>query len=552
MGLFVRVSIKQFLDTHRYGLVMARIFQSVKIGALALLCVSANTVLANDISEDAKALQRLKQAVIKIHTTRAAPDYFTPWRLLNLEQTSGSGAVIDGNRILTNAHVIADARYLQVQKHNDPQKYLAKVDFVSHEADLAILAVEDKSFFDELNPLKIGDLPDPLTEVSVFGFPFGGETLSITRGILSRVEHQRYAHAGSYLLAGQIDAAINPGNSGGPVIVDNRIVGVVMQATAGGRAENLGYFVPPSVIKHVLEDAKDGVFHGIPDLGFRTQSLENPASKRAYKIKGDHQGILVTKVFKDSAAAEVIREGDILLGINNYEIADNETVKIDNDLRADFKFVVDNLQPGDSIKFTLLRDGEEMTVNTIAEQSRVNRSLVLGPQYDQLPQYFVYGGVVFVPLNMNLIKRWGRDWHNQAPVEFLYSRQVWSSPDRQELVVALKVLAADVNLGYHNWSNWVIDTMNGEPVKDFASFANTLKNYNGDFVHLADDRGFQMIIDHQEALATQEKIEKLYGLPSSYSEGLFDQRTEKAAQAIRTDSAIQTGLTSKTVHSLDD
>ena len=64
--------------------------------------------------------------------------------------------------------------------------------------------------------------------------------MSITKE-LSRVEQQIYAHAGAFLLAGQIDAAINPGNSGGPVIVDNQIVGVVMQASSGGRAENLGY-----------------------------------------------------------------------------------------------------------------------------------------------------------------------------------------------------------------------------------------------------------------------------------------------------------------------
>ena len=188
--------------------------------------------------------------------------------------------LIDSNRILTNAHVIANASYVQAQRHNDPQRFQARVLFVSHEADLALITVDDEEFYTDLKPLTIGDLPNLRDEVSVFGYPVGGQSLSVTQGVLSRVEHQVYAHASSYLLAGQLDAAINPGNSGGPVIVNQQIVGIVMQSNTGGRAENLGYFIPPSVIRHVLEDSEDGAWDGFPDLGFRTQTLESPSARR--------------------------------------------------------------------------------------------------------------------------------------------------------------------------------------------------------------------------------------------------------------------------------
>ena len=253
--------------------------------------------LAGAAKSQIDELDNIEDSVVKIYTTQAAPDYFTPWRLLTPRQSSGSGSVIAGNRILTNAHVVANASYVQAQKHNDPQRYQARVTFVSHEADLAIITVDEPGFFSDLKSLPIGDLPDPLQEVSVYGYPIGGKTLSITRGILSRVEQQIYAHAGAYLLAGQIDAAINPGNSGGPVIVDQQIVGVVMQANAGGRAENLGYFVPPSIIRHVLTDSTDGISDGFPDLGFRTQTLDSPSAKAAYGLNGNQDGFLVIKVF---------------------------------------------------------------------------------------------------------------------------------------------------------------------------------------------------------------------------------------------------------------
>lgn len=484
---------------------------------LMLICSTALTQAASD-----QEIQRLKNAVVKIYTTSAPPDYFTPWRLLNAKQSSGSGAVIAGNRILTNAHVVADARYLQAQKNGHPKKYLARTLFVSHEADLAILTVDDPGFFSDLRPLTIGKLPKPLQEVSVYGYPFGGNALSITKGILSRVEHQFYAHAGSYLLAGQIDAAINPGNSGGPVIVDQKIVGVVMQANTSGHAENLGYFVPPSVINHVLSDAGDGKRDGFPDLGFRTQELESPAMKTAYGLKPSETGALVAKVFENSPASNLIQTNDVILKIDGFLIADDRSIQFRPNLRTNYKFAIDQYHLGDKVDITLSRAGEIKKVELTAGPQHRSYSLVQSQQFDELPQYYIYGGVVFVPLNMNLIKRWGRDWHNKAPVDFLHARNRWSSNEQQELVIALKVLAADVNLGYHDWKNWVINSINGQPIRDFEQFCQTIQNLKQHHVILKDDDGYQMVFDHQQALASEQEILQLYRIPSSHSPGLLE------------------------------
>lgn len=492
-------------------------FRMTSLIILSLLMMSATFAIAKP-----EEIQRLQSAVVKIHTTAAAPDYFTPWRLLNAQQSSGSGAVISGNRILTNAHVVADARYIQAQKHGDPRKYLAKVAFVSHEADLAILEVESEEFFMDLQPLPIGELPEPMQEVSVYGFPGGGNALSITKGILSRAEHQRYSHSGGFLLAGQIDAAINPGNSGGPVIVDRRIVGVVMQANLGGRAENQGYFVPPSVIKHVLKDAEDGVHDGVPNLGFRTQKLESPAMRSAFDIEPNGGGILVTKVFKGSAADGILQTDDVLLEIDGYNIADDGSIEVREDMRTDYTYAIDQHHVGEKVKMTIFRDGVEQRLELTAAQGLANYTLVQREQFDQLPEYYVYGGVVFVPLNMNLIKRWGKDWDNRAPTEFLDARNRWASEDKREIVVALKVLAADVNLGYHDWKNWLVDSVNGERIRDFEHFSRMVRNARGSHLILKDEDGYQMIIDNAKARASEEQIMALYQVPSPYSMALFE------------------------------
>ncbi len=466
--------------------------------------------------------EAIEASVIKIYTTQAAPDYFTPWRLLNPRQTSGSGAVIVGNRILTNAHVVANASYVQAQKHNDPQRYQARVAFISHEADLALLTVDEPGFFSDLRALAIGDLPEPLQEVSVYGYPMGGKTLSITKGILSRVEQQVYSHAGTYLLAGQIDAAINPGNSGGPVIVDQQIVGVVMQASSGGRAENLGYFVPPSIIRHVLTDSEDGEHDGFPDLGFRTQTLDSPSTKTAYGLSSDQNGVLVIKVFEDSPASGVLQENDVILQIDDFDVADDGSIKLSEDLLTDYKHAIDLHHIDDEVSVRFVRDGEVKMANMVARHARTNYSLVPGEKFDQIPQYYIYGGVLFVPLNMNLIKRWGNDWGRTAPVSLLQARNEWSSPERRELVVALQVLAADVNLGYHDWRNWIVDYVNGEPVRDFQQFSTLLHNNESPFVVFENNNGYQMVINHAEATESEQSILDQYRVPAPYSLGLFN------------------------------
>ncbi len=490
-----------------------------------LLCVfllsSVLTPLASTQASSDNDIQQLKKAVVKIHTTQAAPDYFTPWSLLNATQGNGSGTVIAGQRILTNAHVVANARYIQVQKHDDPKKYLAEVAFVSHEADLALLHVSDKRFFEGLTPLSFGKLPNPLEEVSVFGYPFGGESLSITRGILSRVEHQFYSHAGSFLLAGQLDAAINPGNSGGPVIHNGKIVGVVMQSNTSTRAENLGYFVPPSVIAHVLEDTGDGTYHGFPDLGFRTQGLESPAMKKAYGINSEQSGIVVTHVFEQSAADGVLRPGDVILAINGHKIADDRTIEFRRHQRTNYKYAIDQFHNGEPIPLELVRNGKQIKLSVAAKPMPYPPTQVLPEAFDELPRYFIYGGVVFVPLNMNLIQRWGQNWQNKAPVQYLHARDSWASPQKQEQVVALKVLAADVNLGYHDWKNWLVTNVNGQPIVNFQQFCDLVRQNSAAFLSLSDDRGYRMVLDTHMAQISETEILQRYQVPSAYSQGLF-------------------------------
>ena len=202
----------------------------------------------------------MSDPVVKVYTAYSSQHPAMPWTNKAQEEATGSGFSIrhDGALcIVTNAHVVADATYVEVRKAGDARKYVATRLKVAHECDLATLQVEDARFWEGVTPLKLGAMPSLQDEVAVVGYPEGGEGVSITQGVVSRIEIQRYAHSGTSLLAVQIDAAINPGNSGGPALnAKGEVVGVAFQLQQ--ESQNIGYVIPVPTIQHFLADAVQG------------------------------------------------------------------------------------------------------------------------------------------------------------------------------------------------------------------------------------------------------------------------------------------------------
>jgi S1-C subfamily serine protease len=464
------------------------------------ISIWAGTVL----EEEQKSL--VKEATVKIYTVSNSPDYSNPWRMLEMDSVGGSGAVIENNRILTCAHVISDHTFIQVQSYGEVKRFNARVVSVSHEVDLAILTVDEEEFFSDIIPLKIGELPKTQQEVLVYGYPAGGDTLSITQGILSRIEHQGYVHSSYYFLAGQIDAAINPGNSGGPVMVDGRIVGVAMQGI--DELENAGYMVSTPIIKHFLKDIEDGKHDGVPDIGVLVQSMENPDIKRKYKMFQSRTGVLIYSVLPSSPAKGILKNDDVLLSINGHLIADDGTVEFRPKERTSYSYYIENLQMGEIIAVEYLRQGKINTASFKLNRRSEDFSLVPEEQYDRLPRYFIYGGIVFSPLTKNLIESVGEEY--EVPEDVLVEYYNWPSEKRKEVVVAIKVLAHDINTGYHDLFCWIVKEVNGKEIQDFNEFYRLVNGFSGTYMTFKDKDGWQIVIDHKKAQESHETILQNY------------------------------------------
>ena len=138
--------------------------------------------------EPAKA-DAIRESVVKIFSTMRQPEPIRPWQKGSPQEASGSGMVIEGKRILTNAHVVLYASQVFVQPNGSGEKVAATVEAIAPGIDLAVLKLEDESFFDKRPPLpRTEGLPEIKEAVLVYGYPTGGTSLSMTKGIVSRIE----------------------------------------------------------------------------------------------------------------------------------------------------------------------------------------------------------------------------------------------------------------------------------------------------------------------------------------------------------------------------
>ncbi len=460
-------------------------------------------------------------SVVKIFVTSNAMDYYHPWQSEGMQTSSGSGVIIADKQILTNAHVVSDATFIQVKKNGDPRKYVAQVKAAGHDCDLAILTVSDQEFFKKTKPVKFGELVKLQDAVTVLGYPMGGGKISITKGVVSRIEMRPYAYSSKSLLAIQIDAAINPGNSGGPVLKDDKLVGVAMQGYT--YAQNIGYMIPIPVIHHFLDDLEDGSYDGFPLLGVRYMNTENKNLRALYGIENQEGGVVVSRVLPFSSADEWIQEDDIIVSIDGINIDEDGTFQFTDEERLSLPYLITKKQVGEDLAVKFVRDKKNVDLKL---RLKSFKALVPDFKHYEKPPFFIYGGLVYTVLSADLLKAWGDQWVKHAPLNlkfYFLGNGNLNLEKSIEKVVLLDVIPDDINIGYHNFGNMIVQRVNGQEFSSFKEFieltiqGKKTKKYN--VFKMIDQK--TIVIRNKDIDETDGKILKRNNISSGASEEVY-------------------------------
>lgn len=460
--------------------------------------------------------EAVKNSVVKIFTISNSPSFYQPWQMKGQVAGGGSGCIISGNRILTNAHVVSNVTFMQVKKFGDTERYIAKVLAIDHDVDLAILTVQDKKFFKGTSPLSFGNTPKQGDTVNVYGFPVGGEELSRTKGVVSRVEVSTYFHSYKSFLNMQIDAPLNSGNSGGPVIKDGRIAGVAFQNY--NNAESIGYAIPTEIIRHFLSDLSDGKYTGFASLGIWWQTLENESAREMLGMTPKQSGILVIRSIYDTSAWNVLKDNDVILSINGVSIANDGTVPLSSDknVKVKYSYLTDTKNVGEKVKMKIIRNKKPMDIIVTLKKGENFAPAVI---YDEKPSYYIFGGMVFTKLTGNFLREWGEI--SKSPIhlasKYYYDFQ---TPEKQEVVVLIQVLADDINIGYHDNNYLAVESVNGAPVSSLADLAKKIEGNKDKYLTVTLYDNSRIILDYAKCRNTDPQILERYEIASPMSDDI--------------------------------
>eukprot|EP00854_Cymbomonas_tetramitiformis_P009018 gene9018-10685_t len=454
-----------------------------KIAGIPEVHIARQAMPEEEEEEDDTVLDSQMGSVVKIFCVHTFPNFSLPWQRNRQYSSSSTGFAISGRRLLTNAHSVEHYTQVKVKRRGDDTKFVARVLTIGTECDIALLTVDDDAFWEGLESLEFGTLPKLQDGVAVVGYPVGGDTISVTSGVVSRIEVTSYVHGMTDLLTIQIDAAINSGNSGGPVFnAYEECVGIAFQSLRSEDAENIGYVIPTPVVQHFLHDFEtNSRYTGFPVLGIEWQTLESPALRSVWSVPSEESGVLVRRVLPTAPAAGLLQRDDIILEFDGVSVANDGTVKFRKGERIAFGYLVSQKFIGDEISMRILRKGVPMEIEVVLQAPH---SLIPSHIKGEDPSYFITAGLVFTVVSeLYLRSEFGTDYMFDAPVHLLYALHHELAEETGEKVVILaQVLSAEVNLGYEDVQNTRLRTFNGAPVRSLEHLVEMVESCEEQFL----------------------------------------------------------------------
>jgi S1-C subfamily serine protease len=331
---------------------------------------ASNEPLDADEQNNISVYRKNIGSVVNVTSKAVAFDFFYG---LVPQEGQGSGFIIDKEgHVLTNYHVIADARQVEVTLHNR-KKYRATVVGSDRSHDLAVIQIKAP----DVTPMALGDSRNLQVGQKVYaiGNPFGLAG-TLTSGIVSSVRSVQEPDGVTIDEAIQTDAAINPGNSGGPLLNSHgEVVGInTMIASNSGQSAGIGFAIPINTAKAVLNDLLTLGRVRRPALGVVTLPI-SPDIADELGLASDY-GLLIVRVSPGGAAERaglrggteraylgnmpIMIGGDLIVALDGQEVQDQQQLSR----------IMNNHRAGDAVKVTIYRGKKKMEVDVTLGEAR--------------------------------------------------------------------------------------------------------------------------------------------------------------------------------------
>jgi hypothetical protein len=445
-------------------------------------------------------------SVVQMEITRKQYDFVQPWNR-RVDQATKVGVVVGSHDILTTADFMSDLTLLRLQKNGRGKWYEAQLEWVDYHANLALVTCKDDAFWKGLKPLKIADVTPKTGEGRIGRWRAGAfesknvdiNRLNVKRGKLTNID----------LLYLEVDTELQGTGWGEPIVKDGQLIGI-----ASSKEDRLASAIPSSFIKQCLDARKN--WKGLGYFAFVWQPAENPATIEYLKLAGDPRGVLITEVPTNEVTS--LKRLDLILELDGFTI----------DQKGDYKdpqYGNLNLEclstrkhwAGDEVKLKIWRDGK--VIETKYRLPKVDYRTEVVPDYvfDEEPEFLLLGGLLFQPVTVPFLRGiGGADWQRRAPFRLTYLAKKKATPDMKTAVVLSSILPDKSNVGYQDARFLILESMNGQKVRNLQDIAEARKHPSGGFHEIVFQKGdslSRIILDAAETDSATQRIMERYGIP---------------------------------------
>lgn len=484
--------------------------------ALVLIMMPAACKPVLQGRQDFELTQIAAKSILRVTVTSQGNYFHRPWQHRRPVTRSAIGVIMPGGRVMVNALLVADHRYIELETLDNQQKERAEVETVDYEANLALLKPADASFLKDRTPLEPAESAVVGDNLTVWQVKPNGDVIPAQGKVIS-VELAAYT-LGHFFLVHRLDSTLQYqfNNMTLPVIKDSKLAGLILRHSPSDRTIDV---ISPPVIRHFLADAREGGYQGFPLAGFMYGDTLDPQLRRYIGLPANLNGIYIQRIIKGGPADRAgLQAGDVITRMGEYDISDTGQYEDPLYGKTSLVHLIRTVyQVGQSIPVTLFRNGEIITLQAQLDHRSPDEYLVRPYIIDHPPEYLIVGGMVIQELSLSYLREYGKDWSSQAPIHLLYYNQNQDYLDgdgRNKIVIITGVIPTPFTIGYENLNNLVIQKINGREIHKLADVVQALKSpLNGFHKFETEQPPHALYLDPGEIPSIHNMIKQRYRIP---------------------------------------
>ena len=460
------------------------------------------------------AKNKFKNSIVRISTTYQTPSFYEPWRWSPPQTKSGQGVIINKNTVLTLASNVVNATMIKVKLNSEPVPTNMHIIAINLNSNLAILKGDLPS---TVKPLKIPE-KSPFIKGDDINFYWKSDQGDIMEGsaILERIEAKFIS---KFSLQQQtVYRAIRSNQQyialGIPIFdKNNKFFGLAIR----GGSEYEFSILTCDIIKRTFNLKKNQKQQptGIP--GFQTAPLTQIYYRQKLGLTSTNNGCLISKLFEQGTGIHDLKQGDVILEVDGKKI--DAWGKYENKLfgMLPFQHLFSESYISTFIPMTIMRNKKQMQLNIKLASIDDNKWLIRRNEGKEQSPYLIRGGFIFIPMTISLLKAWGNNYLNNAPLPLIevFNKYKYKlrTPEQDELVILSRVLPHPSNIGLQSIQNMVISKINGKTLKNLKQLKSILDVNDKEVIKLSLFPGdIPLWLNPKTLKDADNDIQKQYGI----------------------------------------